>query len=182
MNASVEDIKKLRNMCSVSIMECKKALEEVEGDIDRAKGLLQRRGFELAAKKATRKATEGRIEAYVHLGAKIGAMVELNCETDFVARNEEFACFAKELAMQVVAMNPSWIKKEDVPKEVLSDLNKEELENFFEQNCLLEQLFIKDASCKIKERLTSLIAKVGENIVIRRFVRFQLGEKEDEKD
>lgn len=174
MGISVVSIKELRALSSASIAECKKALQEAEGDIKKAMELLRKRGLEIAAKKQDKQAKEGRIEAYVHLGNKIGVLLEVNCETDFVAQNETFGQFSKDIAMQIVACNPLYIRKEDVPADVVD--KEEDKELFFKNNCLLEQLFIKDPSITVKDYLGSLIAKFNENIFIRRFVRYKIGE------
>ena len=174
MKADLESIKKLRQQSSASISDCRKALEQAKGDFDEAVLLLRKRGLEIAAQKKDRQASQGRIEAYVHLGNKIGVLVEVNCETDFVARNEDFCRFTKDLAMQITASNPEYIDKENVPKEVLKEYKQPE--DFYKQHCLLEQPFIKDPSITIRDYLASLIAKIGENIVIRRFTRYKLGE------
>ena len=171
---SLDAIKELRNMTLASIANCQKALEESGGDIQQAASLLRKRGLEIAAKKQGRSAKEGRIESYVHMGNKIGVLLEINCETDFVARNSEFAQFTKDLAMQITACNPAYIKKEDVPASALKDAKDKE--SFFKEHCLLEQPFVKDPSITIKDYLGSLVAKIGENIVIRRFTRYKIGE------
>jgi len=171
---SLESIKELREMTYASIAECKKALHEVNGDIQKARELLRKRGLEIAKGKQGRLAKEGRIEAYVHLGNKIGVLLEINCETDFVARNSDFCQFTKDIAMQIAACNPQYIQREDVPKDAVESEKDKEL--FFKENCLLEQAFIKDPSLAIKDCLGTLIAKIGENIVIRRFMRYKVGE------
>ena len=165
-------IKELRSITSCGVIECKKALEEAKGDMKAAIELLKKRGMMLAASKAERATRQGKVESYIHSGGKIGVLVEVNCETDFVARNEEFQKFAKDVAMQIAAMSPKYIKKEEVPQETAA----KEGADFYKHACLLEQAFIKDANLTIFEYLTSLIAKTGENIVIRRFMRYQLGE------
>jgi elongation factor Ts len=135
---------------------------------------LRKRGLEIAAKRQSHLAHEGRIEAYVHMGNKIGVLLEVNCESDFVARNSNFIQFTKDLAMQITACNPLYIKKEDVPGDAVEqEKNKEE---FYKNNCLLEQVFVKDPSITVKDYLGSIIAKLGENIVIRRFTRYKVGE------
>jgi elongation factor Ts len=149
-------------------------LEESKGDVQKAVTLLRKRGLDIAAKKQDRVAKEGRIEAYVHLGNKLGVLLEVNCETDFVARNSDFTRFTKDLAMQIVASNPSYIKREDVPAEVID--KEEDKEAFFKNHCLLEQVFVKDPAIIVKDYLGSIIAKLGESIIIRRFVRFKIGE------
>jgi len=174
MGVSVDLIKELRNLTSASVAHCKKALEEAGGDIKKAVELLRKRGLEIAAKKGERSAKDGRIEAYVHLGNKIGVLLEVDSESDFVARNSDFAQFTKDLCMQIAACDPSYIKKEDVPLELLEkEHNKEE---FIKNNCLLEQVFVKDPSITVKDYLGSIIAKLGENIIIRRFTRYKIGE------
>ena len=149
---SANDIKRLREETSCGVIDCKKALEQANGDFAKAKELLRQRGLEMAAKKSDRVAKEGRVESYIHTGNKIGVVVEVNCETDFVARNEDFIKFTKELAMHIAAMNPA---------------NVEEL---------LAQPFVREASKSIKDMLNDLVAKIGENIVVNRFTRFKVGE------
>ena len=173
MTVSVDKIKQLRQMTSCGVIDCKKALKESGGDLDKAKEILRQRGLELAAKKAGREASEGRIESYVHLGNKIGVLVEINCETDFVAKNEDFIRFAKDVAMHIAESKPIDVKKEDVPVDLIKDEDEHE---YFKQNCLLNQLFIRDQSLTIQDYLNSIVAKIGENIIIRRFVRFKVGE------
>ena len=173
MSASVELIKKLRNITSASISDCKSALQETSGDIQKAAEWLRQRGLEMASKKQDRISREGRIEAYVHLGNKIGVLLEVDCETDFVARNSDFCQFTKDIAMQIAACQPQYIKKEDVPQDLLAQEKDKEL--FFRNNCLLEQVFIKDPGMTIKDYLGSTVVKLGENIVIRRFTRYQIG-------
>jgi elongation factor Ts len=174
MKISLDLIKELREKSSASISDCKKALEEAAGDIKKAMELLRKRGLEIAAKKKDRVAKEGRIEAYVHTGNKIGVLLEVNSETDFVARNSDFCQFTKDIAMQITACNPAYISKEEVPQKVIKE--QKDKEQFYKENCLLEQVFIKDPAITIKDYLGSLVAKVGENIVIRRFIRYNLGE------
>jgi elongation factor Ts len=170
---SYEAIKELREMTSAGIMDCKDALEKADGDLKKALQILKEKGAQIASKKSTRITKEGKVESYVHLGGKIGVLVEVDCETDFVARNEEFGRFVKDLAMQIAASSPLYIKREDVPKELVE--KQEDAEKFYKEVCLLDQPFIKDESITIKDYLTSLIAKVGENIVIKRFTKFQVG-------
>ncbi len=174
MNVSLDLIKKIRHMTSASVAECKKALEEAGEDIDKAVALLRKRGLELAAKTQGSGAKEGRIEAYVHLGNKIGVLLEVNCQTDFVARNGEFCQFTKDIAMQIAACNPTYIKREDVPADILAAENDKEL--FLKNNCLLEQPFVKDPSITIKDYLGSLVVKFSENIALRKFMRYKIGE------
>ncbi|NQU95309.1 MAG: translation elongation factor Ts [Candidatus Omnitrophica bacterium] len=189
-------IRKLREKTSAGIMDCKKALKEAAGNIEKAIEILRKKGIKLATLKSGRAAREGRIESYIHSNAKIGVLVEINCETDFVGRNEDFRQFVKDVCMQIAASKPKYVKKEDVPKDVfekekeilaatiknkpkpaLEKILEGKLEKFYEESCLLEQPFIRDPKVKIKDQLHSLIAKIGENIVIKRFVRYQLGEE-----
>jgi len=170
----VELIKELREMTSSSVAHCKKALEEAKGDIKKAAELLRKQGLEIAAKKQSRVAKEGRIEAYVHHGNKVGVMLEVDCESDFVAKNESFTQFTKDLAMHITATSPLYLKKEDVPAEVLE--HEKSKEEFYKNHCLMEQPFVKDLSISVKDYLTSVVAKLGENIVVRRFVRYKVGE------
>jgi elongation factor Ts len=197
MAISTEDIKKLRELTGAGVMDCKQALQETGGNFEKAIEWLRQKGLSALAKRAEREAKEGIIDAYIHYQGRIGAMIEVNCETDFVARNEEFKNFVHDLAMQVAASGPLYISREDVPDDVieaekniyyeqLKNENKPEhvkekiiegkLEKFFEQVCLLEQPFIKNPDIKIKDYLGEMAAKLGENIVIRRFVRYVLGE------
>jgi len=193
-------VKELRDSTGAPFIDCKKALEEVSGNMDKALDILKIRGVAKASKKVGRETPEGTVTSYIHAGGKIGVMVEVNCETDFVARNEEFQAFAREVAMQIAAANPTYISKEDIPaselereKEVMKaqvlESGKPEniaekiiegkLEKFFEEVCLLNQTYIRDSKLKIDDILQALIAKIGENIKVRRFTRFQLGEPLD---
>ena len=174
MKISLEAIKELRNRTSASISDCREALKDASGNIQKAIELLRKRGLEFAAKKQERVAREGRIDAYVHLGNKIGVLIEVDCETDFVARNSEFCQFTKDLAMQIVACSPTYIKREDVPAELIK--KEKDKEQFYKENCLLEQIFVKDPNITIKDYLGSLVAKTGENISIRRFTRYKVGQ------
>ena len=190
-------VNELRQKTNAGVMECKKALEEAKGDLAKAEDLLRIRGQEKAAKKGDRETKEGQIFSYIH-GGKIGVLLELNCETDFVARNQAFQDLAKDIAMQIAAMNPKFLNREQVPAEVLEKeqaLQKEEaaksgkpanvldkivagkLEKWYEGACLLDMLYIKDDKLKIKDLITKTIATCGENIGLRRFVRFQVGEQ-----
>jgi elongation factor Ts len=199
MSVRPEDVKKLRELSGAPMMECKKALEEAGSDQEKAYTILRKRGQAAAAKKAGRVAAEGLIGAYVHPGSKIAVIVEVNCESDFVARTEEFQEFAHDLAMQVCATDPRYIRKEDVPADVL-EREKEVLRvqaaasgkppaviekmiegrigKFLEETCLYEQHFIKDLSGSqtVAELITAKIAKFGENITVSRFSRFKVGE------
>ena len=174
MNASVDAIKTLREETSCGVIECKKALEEAKGDLGKAKEILKKRGLEIAAKKSDRLAKEGRLESYVHMGNKIATLVEVNCETDFVARNEDFARFTKDLAMQIAATAPEYLAEIDVPADVLA--KHADRKTFLKEKCLLNQVFIKDPSLTIQDYLNTLVAKIGENIRIGRFVRYKVGE------
>lgn len=170
---TLDAIKELRDMTSASVAYCKKALAEADGDVKKAAIGLRKQGLEIAAKKGGRAAREGRIESYIHLGNKIGVLLEVNCESDFVARNEDFARFSKDLAMQIAACDPEYIKKEDVPVEVIN--GEKSKEDFYKQNCLFEQAFVKDTSMSVKDYLGSIVAKLGENIIVRRFTRYKIG-------
>ncbi len=174
MKSSVDAIKELREMTCASVAHCKKALEETKGDIKQAAVLLRKQGLEIAAKKSSRAAKEGRVDCYIHHGNKIGVLIEVNCESDFVARNADFMNFTKDLAMQIAATGPEYIKKEDVPEEVLK--HEKSKEDYYKNNCLMEQVFVKDPSLLIKDYLGSIVSKLGENIVIRRFTRYKIGE------
>lgn len=192
----LDAIKKLREKTNAGVVDCKKALKESGGDVDKAIEYLRKQGVSLASKKAGRAAKEGRIESYIHLGGKIGVLVEVDCETDFVARNDGFKVFVKDLALQVAASHPIYVGKDDVPADAVKKeteiikaqvVGKPEnavqkivegkLAKFYEDACLLEQPFIKDPNLKVKDVLTSMIAKIGENIIVRRFVRYQVGEE-----
>src|SRR3989338_6040737 len=174
MNVSVDTIKQLRELTSCGVIECRKALEESKGDIKKAKEILQKRGMEMAAKKTTRVAKEGRIESYIHQGSKLGVIVEINCETDFVAQTDDFKRFAKDVAMHIAAAHPKYVKKEDVPADVLKAQDDPDI--FVKDTCLVNQLFIKDPTVTIQDLLHSLISKTGENIFISRFIRYKINE------
>jgi len=198
MNISLEMVKELREKTGAGMMDCKKALAETSGSMEKAIDHLRKKGLAQAAKKAGRTAAQGLIESYIHTGNKIGVLVEVNCETDFVARNSDFQTFVKDIAMQIAASSPQYIIREEVPeslleqeKDILMTQAKQEgkpaaaiekimagrLEKFYAEVCLLNQPFIRDPKKTIQDLLTELVAKIGENIVIRRFTRFQLGEK-----
>jgi len=199
MGVSPQDVKKLREMSGAPMMDCKKALEEVGGDFDQAVVLLRKRGQASAVKKEGRTTSQGLIGTYVHPGAQIAVMVEVNCESDFVARTEEFQELAHDIAMQICAANPRFIRREDVASEVLegereilrsqaADSGKPEkvierivdgkMDKFFEDNCLYDQHFIKDQAGgrTVSDLITAKITRFGENITIRRFARFKVGE------
>ncbi|GIV98076.1 MAG: elongation factor Ts [Herpetosiphonaceae bacterium] len=173
MTISMDQVKELRERTGAGILECKKILEQTGGDMDKAIAILRERGLEIAAKKAGRVANDGRIEIYMHPGNRVAAMVELNCETDFVARTDDFVALAKDIAMQVAAMNPRYVRPEDVPAE-----ERESADNpakFDEEFVLLSQPFVRNPSQTIAQKIQETIAKVGENIVVRRFVRYEIG-------
>ena len=167
MTITTADIKALRELTGAGIMDSKRALEEAGGDIERAQDILREKGIASAAKKSDRETEQGIIESYIHSGGRIGAMIEANCETDFVARTEDFKALAHDIAMQVAAMNPRFIDESEIPDG--EDVNPQE-------SCLLQQPFIKDPGMTIDELVKELIGKLGENIRIRRFSRFSLGE------
>jgi elongation factor Ts len=196
MKITTQMVKELRQATGAGVLDCRKALEAADGDFDKAVTMLREKGLAAAAKKASREAKEGIIGHYVHPGAKMAAIIEVNCETDFVARTPEFQTLVKDLAMQVVASRPRWLKPEDVPAEVIEQekaiyrkqLEEEgkpehimdriiegKLKKFYDENCLLEQAFIKDPDIKIKDMVTNAVARLGENIRIRRFARFEVG-------
>jgi elongation factor Ts len=174
MKIPVDLIKELRDQTCASVAHCKKALEESGGDLKKAAVLLRKQGLEIAAKKQDRAAKEGRIEAYLHLGNKIGVLLEVNCESDFVARNSDFTQFTKDLCMQIAACSPQYIKKEDVPAEAAEQAKSKE--EFYKAHCLLEQPFVKDPGITVNDYLGSIVGKLGENVVIRRFTRYKIGE------
>lgn len=171
---SLADIKKLREMTSLGINECRKALSESGGDFEGALKILKDKGVQVQAKKSSRSASQGLVEAYIHFGGNLGALVEVNCETDFVARTDVFKKFVKDIAMQVAATSPRYLNKEDIPEDVLKQ--QDNAGEYIAQNCLMEQTFIKDNTLSIADYLRQVISQSGENIVIRRFVRFAVGE------
>lgn len=193
----MELIKDLRQRTGAGVVDCKVALHEAQGDMDKAIEHLRRKGLATAAKKAGRIATDGLVSSYIHAGGKIGVLVEVNCETDFVAKTEDFQSFIKNMAMQIAAANPQYVRREEVPQaeldkekeiyraqaleskkpeKVIDKIVEGKLERFYSEVCLLEQTYVKDGDMTIKDVLDALIAKIGENIQIRRFTRFQLGE------
>lgn len=167
-NITVDAIKALRDLTGAGIMDCRRALEEAEGDLDRAQELLREKGVAAASKRSDRTTNEGVIESYIHSGNRLGAIVELNCETDFVARTEEFHALAHDLAMQVAAMAPRCLTPEDLPDD---DTLKPE------QDCLLQQPFIKDPGRTVQDLINEVRGRTGENIQVRRFVRYALGQE-----
>lgn len=166
MEISIEMIKELRDQCGAGIMECRNALLEVDGDMEKALQIIKEKGLLKAAKKAERVTTQGLIEAYVHTGGRVGALVEVNCETDFVARTDEFKELAHDLAMQVAALSPQFITKEEIPEG--ADVEPQAA-------CLLLQPYIRDPGKIVRDIIAETIAKVGENIKVRRFSRFEIG-------
>lgn len=199
MAISTSQIKELREKTGVGIMDCKTALKECDGDIGKAIDYLRKKGIATAKKRGGRTTSEGQIQSYIHAGGKIGVLVEINCETDFAGKTKDLAIFTKDIAIQIAATNPISIDREMVPDTILEkekeiyasqarDSGKPEkiiekivegkLNKFFAEVCLLEQPFVKNPDIKVQDLLNELIAKTGENIVIRRFVRFQLGESD----
>ena len=199
MPADAQTVKELRDRTGVGMMECKAALDATRGDLDAAVEYLRKKGLADAAKRAHREAREGMVGAYIHAGAKLGVLVEVACETDFVARTESFQELVKDLGMQVAAANPSWVARDDVPPaviekeleiyrgqmadqkkppQVIDKIIEGKLEKFLGEQCLLEQPFIRDASgkTKVKDLVAGVTAKTGERIVVKRFARFQVGE------
>jgi elongation factor Ts len=171
---SIDKIKKLRQATSLGVNECKEALREADGNYDKALAVLKKKGIQIVDKKKERRASQGLIESYVHFGGNFGSLVEINCETDFVARTDVFKKFVKDIAMHVAATAPEYIGLQNIPEDVLSKVaDKEE---YITSTCLLSQPFIKDNSLTIEEYLKQTISQTGENIVIRRFIRFALGE------
>lgn len=175
VNITLDMVKKLREMSGAGVVSCKKALSEADGDIEEASRFLREQGLSIAAKKASRETREGLISSYVHFGDKIGVLVELSCETDFVAKTDEFKQLAKDICMHIAWSNPQFISREEAPKKVVA--KEKDAERYLSQVCLLEQSFFKDNEITISSHLSSQIAKIGENIKIRRFVRYQLGEE-----
>lgn len=198
MQISKDLIRELRNKTGAGVMDCKQALLEAGGDIQKAQDILREKGSVVAIKRSARETQEGLVSSYVHSGNKLGVLLEINCETDFVAKTSEFSQLAKELAMQIAAMDPLWIKPEDVPKEVIKKEKKiykkqtqesgkpekviekiaqGRLEKYFTQVCLLEQPYIKNPTLKVKDLITESITKLGENIRVGRFTRLKVGEE-----
>jgi elongation factor Ts len=197
MAGSSQLVKELREKTGAGILDCQKALLENGNDVEKSIDYLRQKGLAAAAKKSGRETNQGLIHSYIHMGGKIGVLIEVNCETDFVARNDEFKAFVNDLALQVAAAKPLYVKREDIPQDLLDkeraiyeaqakEMGKPpaawpkiidgKLEKFFQENCLMEQSFIKDPAVTIKDLLAQKIAKIGENMNIRRFTRYQLGE------
>ena len=198
MEITATMVKQLRERTGVGMMECKSALVEAAGDFEKAVVYLRERGLMSAAKKANRVVCEGIVESYIHAGGKIGVLLEINCETDFVAKTSEFQSLAHDVAMHVAAANPQFIKPADIPEainqkereiyraqmgesskppEIIEKILQGKLQKFHEDVCLLEQAFVKDPQKKIKQLVSEAVAKTGENIQIRRFARFKIGEE-----
>ena len=196
MNITSQMVKELRDKTNAGMMDCKKALAENNGDMEKAVDFLRQKGLAIAAKRADRSTSEGTIETYIHSGSKLGVMIELNCETDFVAKTEAFVAFAKDLAMQIAATNPVSICREDVPPEVLQrekDIYTQQaidsgkpaniaekivagkIDKYYAEVCLLEQKFIQNPDLSIQDKLNELIGTMGENISVKRYVRMQVG-------
>lgn len=199
---TAEMVKQLRELTGAGMMDCKKALTETKGDVEKAVDFLREKGLSAAAKKAGRVAAEGVVEAYIHANGRIGVLVEINCETDFVAKTENFKAMARDIAMQIAAANPAYVRREEVPADVVEHemevlkaqaLNEGKpanivekmvvgrVDKFYKEICLMEQGFIKDPDKTVAQLITEAIAKIGENISIRRFTRYQLGEGIEKK-
>ncbi|GMU57587.1 MAG: hypothetical protein AMXMBFR33_67330 [Candidatus Xenobia bacterium] len=197
MASTAENVKELRARTGAGIMDCREALDKNEGNLDQAADWLRQKGIAKAEKKATRATSEGQVASYIHPGGKLGVLIEVNCETDFVAKTEDFQKLCVELAMQVAAMSPLYVKREDVPQDLIAkeqagyrqavlEEGKPEhmadkiaagkVEKYFEQQCLLEQPYMRDQSKKVMDLVKETIAKTGENIQVKRFARFVLGE------
>jgi elongation factor Ts len=197
MAISAETVKQLREKTGAGIMDCKEALTACDGDMEKATDHLRKKGLATAAKRAGRAMSEGTIQPYIHMGGKLGVLVEINCETDFVAKNEDFREFAKNIAMHIAATNPVGIRREDVsnelvqremeiyraqaremgkPEKMIEKIAEGKLEKFFKESCLMNQAYVRDPNITVADLLNNLIAKIGENITIKRFVRFQIGE------
>ncbi len=195
MKISAALVKELRDRTNAGFMECKKALQEAEGDIEKAVDVLRKRGIKLAEQKLGREASEGVIASYIHLGGKIGVLVEMNCETDFVAKNEVFKEVVKNITMQIAAKNPMYLRREDVPADVIEkekEIYRAQMKNkpehiiekivngkmnkFYSENCLIEQKYIRDDELTVENYIKQKISELGENIVIRRFTRYCVGE------
>lgn len=198
MEITPKMVKELRGMTNAGMMDCKKALKETDGDMEAAVKFLREKGLSSAAKRAHKAANEGQIFSYIHSNNKLGVIVELNCETDFVAKTDDFQALGRNLAMQVAAAAPMWVKREDIPEDilkkemeifrnqaiesgkpekVLDKIVEGKVEKFYSEVVLLEQAFIKDDKIKVEELLKETIGKLGENMIVKRFARFQLGEE-----
>ena len=197
MSFTAQDVAKLRAQTGVGMMECKKALTDAEGDFEKAVVLLRERGLKAVDKKQGRIASEGLVASYIHMGGRIGVLVEVNCETDFVAKSENFQNLVKDIAMQIAAANPKYVREEEVepsvlenekeilrvqainegkPAQIVERMIEGRIKKYYEEVCLLDQPFVKDPSMTIKQLLTEATLKIGEKLSIRRFVRYELGE------
>lgn len=198
MKINAQMVKELREKTSAGVMDCKEALKANAGNLEKAIEYLRKKGINAASSKFNRQTLSGKVESYIHLYGKLGVLVEVNCETDFVTNTEEFKEFVKNIAMQIAASNPRYITRKDIPKSIIEKekdifyaqveksgkpapiiekIVEGKLEKYFQENCLMEQIFIRDNNKNIEELLLELIAKLGENILIRRFARFKLGEE-----
>ena len=199
MAITAEMVKKLRDKTGAGMMDCKRALAETDGDFDKAVDLLRQKGLAVAAKRESKVASEGIITSYIHTGGKIGVLVELNCETDFVARTDEFKELGHDLAMHIAWSNPSYVRREEIPEDFLQrerEIHRQwainegkppqaidkivegKMESFYSANCLLDQPFVKDNDMSVNDRLTEVMGKLGEKIAVGRFVRLRVGELE----
>ncbi len=197
MAISAKLVKELRDKTGAGMMDCKKALTETNGDMDKAVEYLREKGIAKAAKKADRIAAEGVVESYIHAGGRIGVLVEVNCETDFVAKTDEFKAFVRDVAMQIAAMNPKYVRSEEIPEsevekerqllrqqaleegkpeKIVDKMVEGRLKKHFKEICLLDQAYVKDPDKTVDQMVKEMIAKIGENINVRRFVRFEMGE------
>ncbi|RKP55488.1 translation elongation factor Ts [Cohnella endophytica] len=202
MAINAADVKTLRERTGAGMLDCKKALEEANGDLTKAAELLREKGLSAAAKKGDRVATEGVVESYIHAGGRIGVLVEVNCETDFVGKTDQFRAFVKDIAMQIAAANPKFLSREEVsqaeldkekeilrnqalnegkPEKIVDKMVEGRMNKYYEENCLMEQVFVKDQDKTITTLLNEKIATIGEKISIRRFVRYELGEGLEKK-
>ena len=196
MKITAEKVKELRQRTGIGVMECKEALQECQGDIEKAIASLRKKGYSRAKEKMSREVSQGLIQSYIHLEGKIGVLVEINCESDFVARNEEFKELAKNMAMQIAAANPRYVSAEEIPAQeiegekeiiraqvqdtkkppqIIEKIVEGKLRKYFEEVCLMDQPFIKDDKMSVQQLIASHIAKFGENIKVKRFARFELG-------
>ncbi|MBN2297940.1 MAG: translation elongation factor Ts [Deltaproteobacteria bacterium] len=195
---SSDDVKKLREKTGVGIMDCKKALKECNGDFNKAVEFLRKKGIEVANKRSGRETSQGMVGSYIHMGGKIGVLIEVNCESDFVAKSDNFVNFVKDISMHIAAASPDWVSPNEVPEDILAkekEILKEQalksgkpekildkivegkISKFYTQRCLLDQPFVKDTDRSVQQLLDELMGKTGEKCVIRRFARYQLGEE-----
>ncbi len=198
MQISSDDVKKLRDKTGVGIMDCKKALKECNGDFNKAVEFLRKKGIEVANKRSGRETSQGMVGSYIHMGGKIGVLLEVNCESDFVAKSDNFVNFVKDISMHIAAAGPDWVSADEVPEDILAkekEILKEQalksgkpekildkivegkISKFYTQRCLLDQPFVKDTDKSVQQLLDELMGKTGEKCVIRRFARYQLGEE-----